>query len=62
MNQCAEPAITAPDAENAVAGAVLIDARCIPDILETELTPEEFAADLPRMVYATALELYRAAR
>lgn len=60
MNQCAEPAITAPDAENAVAGAILIDDRCLPDILETELTPGEFAADLPRMVYATALELYGA--
>lgn len=53
---------SATDAENSVAGAILIDSRCLSDILETELTPEEFSCEQPRTVYAVALKLYRTGR
>lgn len=59
MSEHEETAVATPDAESAVAGSVLIDADCIPDILEAGLTPEDFSAARPRRVYETALALYR---
>lgn len=45
-----------------MAGAILIDSRCLPDILETELTPEDFGSEQPRRVYEIALAMYRSGK
>lgn len=50
------------DAEMSVAGAILIDSRCLPAILETELTPEDFAAGPIRKIFSIACQLYAQGR
>ena len=49
-------------AETSVAGAILIDSRCLPDILETELTQDDFSVEQARTVYTVALRLYQAGK
>ena len=44
--------------ENAVVGAILVDSRCIPAILETELTPDDFLIEQAREIFSVALRLY----
>lgn len=46
------------DAEMSVAGAILIDSRCLPAILETELAPEDFADGPTRKIFSIACRLY----
>lgn len=52
----------AMNAENAVVGSILIDSRCIPAILETELTPDDFCVEQAREIFAIALRLYMDSR
>lgn len=53
---------TAIDAEMSVAGSILIDPRCISDILETELTPEDFTEGPLRKIFSIACRLYSEGR
>lgn len=53
---------TATDAEMSVAGSILIDPRCISDILETELTPEDFTEGPLRKIFSIACRLYSEGR
>lgn len=46
------------NAETAVAGAILIDATCL-DAVAAVIRPEDMAEDVPRRIYAAALELKR---
>lgn len=62
MTEADNQTIAAADAENAVAGAILIDAQCIPVILETGLTPEDFTAERTRRIYSIALDLFKAGK
>lgn len=53
---------TATDAEMSVAGSILIDPRCLPDILEAELTPEDFSDGPMRKIFSIACRLYSEGR
>lgn len=45
-------------AEYSVIGSILIDARCLPEIMEC-VTPDDFTLDINRRIYQAALELDR---
>lgn len=58
MSDFGEQISAVADAENAVVGAILIDPRCLPDVLETELAPDDFSLDPARLVYSIACRRY----
>lgn len=47
------------EAESAVCGAILIDARCLPEIME-HVSADDFALEANRVIFSTALELDKA--
>lgn len=53
---------TATDAEMSVVGAILIDPRCLPAILETELIPEDFSDGPIRKIFSISCQLYTEGR
>lgn len=52
----------ATDAEMSAVGSILIDPSCLPAILETELTPEDFTEGPLRKIFSIACRLYSEGR
>lgn len=49
---------TTTNAELSVAGAILIDSQCLPRVLETEISPEDFCGGETRKIFEIAVKLY----